>query len=1171
MTCPSCRAQQPEGRKFCTECGGSLAAVCPNCAAPTEPGAKFCGECGHSLEPAGDSAVVIPDVAGDPGRQRFVTVLFADLVGFTPFSESRDSEDVRAMLTTYFDRARDIVERFGGTVDKFIGDAVMAIWGAETTSEDDAERGVRAALDLLDAVAALGEEIGAGDLSARIGVMSGTTSVGSGGNERGFVVGDLVNTASRLQAAADAGTVLVGRATQEVTGAAIDYSPPVTLQVKGKEAPVEAWQALRVAAGRGGEGKAQGLTPPFVGRDHDMRLLKDLLHATTREGRARLVSIIGQPGIGKTRLVQEFENYIDGLSEDVYWHTGRSPAYGDGVTYWALGEMIRRRCRIAETDDDHRSRTKLLTALTEYVPDADDRTWLEPRIAGLLGLGEVPDIDRSELFGAWRMFFERVAARGTVVMVFEDLHWADDGLLDFVEQLIHRSSQFPILMISLARPDLLERRSGWAVGAANALAMQLAPLADVAIEELVLGMVPGAPPEVSEAIVPRAAGIPLYAVEFVRMLVNRGRLLEEHGAWRLADSMGEVEVPDSLVGVVGARIDQLPTSSRVVLENASVLGHSFTADGLEQLTGLDAEETQVQLHDLVQRSVLEVDIDPRSPERGQYRFVQSLIREVALSRLTKQDRLTKHLAVAQYLEGLNIPELTPVAASHYLSAIEASSNEAEAAELATSAVEALLAAAERAASLQSHQQALTLVASALEIEPAPALRGRLLILSANARTALLDYDGVEDAVTAEATFAAIGDIDGRLRALAAGMRIYAITTRAIEGEAWAKPRLDGIGAVESVSNARALSALGRCMGLARAANPAEFGPALAYMDRALALAEKLDAVSVIAEALDSKGTSFAMMGRNREGMALLLASHQLAIEHDFGQEYQRALNNMSYLSAADSPRQTLEINEERIISARRAGDPRLLLDALLNQAFTLNEEGLWEAARALLEEVDYDGIPRPDQIGFDTVLAEQSAVRGGAAAAEETLRLGEAEYLDIVDTVDPQIADWYAGQRAKHAFLNGRLEEAYEKSIDLADTSPNLFDVRTALPAAMLLNDREKLERVGAVLQQTTYRGRSIDWLNLMVEGAIAAAVGRMDVAARAFDDVSTRMEGHEFFIRAATQRALMASMLGTDHAVGHDLARRAYDELSSVGATTIIDVVSNGVLAPDADQRELA
>jgi len=651
VICPSCNAQQPGGRKFCTECGGSLAVLCPNCATPAEPGAKFCGECGHSLASAGEQPTTTPGPASDPGQQRFVTVLFADLVGFTPFSESRDSEDVRAMLTTYFDRARDVVERFGGTVDKFIGDAVMAIWGAETTSEDDAERGVRAALELLDAVAALGEDIGAGDLSARIGLMSGTTSVGSGGNERGFVVGDLVNTASRLQAAADAGTVLVGRATQEVTGSAIDYSSPVTLQVKGKEAPVEAWQALRVAAGRGGGGEAQGLTPPFVGRDHDMRLLKDLLHATTREGRARLVSIIGQPGIGKTRLVQEFENYIDGLSEDVYWHTGRSPAYGDGVTYWALGEMIRRRCGIAETDDDHRSRTKLLTALTEYVPDADDRIWLEPRIAGLLGLGEVPDIDRSELFGAWRMFFERVAARGTVVMVFEDLHWADDGLLDFVEQLIHRSAQFPILMISLARPDLLERRSGWAVGAANALAMQLAPLADIAIEELVLGMVPGSPPDVPAAIVPRAAGIPLYAVEFVRMLVNRGRLLEEDGGWKLADSMGEVEVPDSLVGVVGARIDQLPTSSRVVLENASVLGHSFTADGLGRLSGLDAEETAAQLHDLVQRSVLEVDIDPRSPERGQHRFVQSLIREVALSRPNRRDR---HLGKRSVREAVTI-------------------------------------------------------------------------------------------------------------------------------------------------------------------------------------------------------------------------------------------------------------------------------------------------------------------------------------------------------------------------------------------------------------------------------------------------------------------------------------------------------------------------------------
>jgi tetratricopeptide (TPR) repeat protein len=1046
----------------------------------------------------------------------------------------------------------------------------MAIWGAEATGEDDAERGVRAALELLDAVAALGEEIGA-DLSARIGVMSGTTSVGSGGNERGFVVGDLVNTASRLQSAAAPRTVLVGRATQEVTAAAIDYASPVTLEVKGKETPVQAWEALRVAAGRGGEGRALGLTPPFVGREHDMRLLKDLLHATTRERRARLVSIIGQPGIGKTRLVQEFENYVDGLSEDIYWHTGRSPSYGDGVTYWALGEMIRRRCGIAETDNDHRSRTKLLTALAEYVPDPDDRAWLEPRIAGLLGLGDVPDIDRSELFGAWRLFFERVADRGTVVMVFEDLHWGDDGVLDFVELLIQRSSQFPILLITLARPDLLERRPGWAAGTANALGMQLAPLADIAVEKLVTGMVPGAAHEVADVIVPRAGGIPLYAVEFVRMLVNRGRLIEEDGVWSLVDEVGEVEVPDSLVGVVGARIDQLPGTSRLALENASVLGHSFTADGLKQLTGDDETQTEAQLQDLIKRSILEVDVDPRSPERGQYRFVQSLIREVALSRLTKQDRLTKHIAVARYLEGLDIPELTPVAASHYLAAIEASSDETTAAELVTAAVNALLAAAERAASLQSPQQTLNLVEEALGIGPGPDQRGRLLVLSTDARTALLDDDGVEDAHEAEAVFASIGDTAGRIDALGVGLRCYADTRRSAEGEAWAKPLLDAIEPVETEAYAYALFALGRCIGLARAATPSEFGPSLQYTERALTIAESLDAVPVIADALNSKGTGLAMMGRNREGMALLLASRDLTVAYDLGLSYQRVLNNMSFLSFSDSPRRGRQINEERLTSARRSGDPRLLWHALVTQAATIVWDGAWDEVDEMLGEIDYDDLPRVDQIEADSVVHQQAMIRGDAAAAEEAHEALIDQYQSLVDTMDPQLADAIAGERAVYAMLNGRIEEAYNLAIDLGDTSPNLYDVATALPAAMLMVDADKLERARQVLHQTTYRGRRIDWLNLMVEAAIDAARGRTETAADAFARVSDAMDGHEFLIVAASHRAAMASMLGTNHQVGHDLARRAYDELTAVGAVNFLNLAPNGVLAPDDRQRELA
>ncbi|MEO7119012.1 MAG: adenylate/guanylate cyclase domain-containing protein, partial [Candidatus Limnocylindrales bacterium] len=352
MTCPTCGTENLAGAKFCMECASPLAAGCPNCGFVNLPGAKFCSDCAAPLlaSPATGGttrATTAPGAAprrtapgtaaADAGAERrVVSVLFADLVGFTPFAEERDAEDVRETLTRYFDLAREVIERYGGTVEKFIGDAVMAVWGAPTAEEDDAERAVRAALDLVDAVRSLGPTI-----QARAGVLTGEAAVTIGATNQGMVAGDLVNTAARLQSAAQPGTVLVGEATQRAALRAIVFEEAGEQDLKGKSAPINAWRAIRVVAQRGGRGRSDTLEAPFVGRDEEMRLLKDLFHATNREGRPRLVSIIGPGGIGKSRLAWEFLKYIDGLLEQVWWHDGRSPAYGDGVSFWALGEMVR--------------------------------------------------------------------------------------------------------------------------------------------------------------------------------------------------------------------------------------------------------------------------------------------------------------------------------------------------------------------------------------------------------------------------------------------------------------------------------------------------------------------------------------------------------------------------------------------------------------------------------------------------------------------------------------------------------------------------------------------------------------------------------------------------------------------------------------------------------------
>ncbi len=334
MVCPNCGTENPADKRFCGDCGTPLASGCPTCGAINPPGKRFCGDCGTALtgasassgDPAPDRTPAAPAPSTAPvAERRVVSILFADLVGFTALAEGKDAEDTRELLSRYFDLARDVIGRYGGTVEKFIGDAVMAVWGAPTTREDDAERAVRAALELVDAVRTLGPGI-----NARAGVLTGEAAVTLGATNQGMVAGDLVNTASRLQSVAEPGTVLVGEATQRAAHQAITFEAVGEQALKGKAAPVQAWRALRVVAEVGGRNRSEGLEAPFVGRDEEFRLLRDLFHATGRERRVRLMSVTGPAGIGKSRLAWEFLKYVDGLAETMYWHAGRVPVVRSG-------------------------------------------------------------------------------------------------------------------------------------------------------------------------------------------------------------------------------------------------------------------------------------------------------------------------------------------------------------------------------------------------------------------------------------------------------------------------------------------------------------------------------------------------------------------------------------------------------------------------------------------------------------------------------------------------------------------------------------------------------------------------------------------------------------------------------------------------------------------------
>src|SRR5262245_39418131 len=546
MTCSNCGAENPFGKRFCGDCGGALTTTCSSCGGSIEPGKKFCGDCGAPVE--GPPAATIE--AAPVAERRLVSVLFADLVGFTTASEERDAEETRELLTRYFDTSRQIIERYGGTIEKFIGDAVMAVWGAPVAQEDDAERAVRAALDLVSGVGLLGQEVGSPELRARAGVLTGEAAVSIGADGQGMVAGDLVNTASRVQSAAEPGSVLVGESTKRASEAAIVYEDAGTHELKGKAEAVQLWQASRVVGSRRGELRSIGLEAPFVGRDREFRLVKDLFHATADDKRASLVAVVGVAGIGKSRIAWEFEKYIDGLIEDVWWHRGRCLSYGDGVAYWALAEMVRMRARIAEDDSPEDAIAKLREAIEEQVPDSEERDWVEPRLQHLLGLTERVASDGEDLHSAWRLFFERMAESGPVVLLFEDLHWADAALLDFIEYLLDWSRSHPIYVLTLSRPELGERRPTFGTRIRSSTALTLEALDDGAMDSLLSGLVPGLPDEIRATIRERADGIPLYAVETVRMLLRprapraRGRRIPRQRTGRGARGAGDAARAD---------------------------------------------------------------------------------------------------------------------------------------------------------------------------------------------------------------------------------------------------------------------------------------------------------------------------------------------------------------------------------------------------------------------------------------------------------------------------------------------------------------------------------------------------------------------------------------------------------------------------------------------------
>jgi class 3 adenylate cyclase/tetratricopeptide (TPR) repeat protein len=667
--------------------------ICPSCGQENPEGFRLCGMCGAPLTTAAPSRE----------ERKVLTVLFADLVGFTSRAEEMDPEDVRALLGPYWERLRDELERFGGTVEKFIGDAVVALFGAPVAHEDDPERAVRAALAIRDWAAEQG------DLHVRIGVNTGEALVSLGARPsegEGMASGDVVNTAARLQSAAPVDGILVGEQTYRATERAIEYREHEPVLAKGKVDPVRVWEAVQARARFGVDLTRVG-GAPLVGRDQELELLLASFKRAADDRVPQLVSLVGVPGIGKSRLLGELFAAIDSGDRLVRWRQGRSLPYGEGVSYWALGEMVKAEAGILETDAPEETTRKLRESVELIVADESEATWLESHLRPLVGLAaeELSGDRRGEAFAAWRRFFEALAEDRPLVLVFEDLHWADEGMLDFVDHLVDWLSDVPVLAVVTARPELLARRPAWGGGKANATTVSLAPLTDEDTARLVHSLLEKSvlAAEVQVALLERAGGNPLYAEEFVRMVAERGR--------------DELELPSSVQGIISARLDALDPVDKALLQDAAVVGKVFWSGALAAIGERNRFDVEERLHTLERRELVRRARRSSVAGESEHAFRHVLVRDVAYGSIPRAERAERHRRAAEWIESLGRPEdHADLLAHHYLSALQlARAAGVDAGVFAESAANALLRAGERAFALNAFASAAHFIDEALEL------------------------------------------------------------------------------------------------------------------------------------------------------------------------------------------------------------------------------------------------------------------------------------------------------------------------------------------------------------------------------------------------------------------------------------------------------------------------
>ena len=1091
MRCPACDHENPEVARYCGACGAHLTVTCPHCHAPVSPGSRFCIACGGAISEAEDlqGDTELGD-ASRPAERRRVSVLFVDLENFVALTESLDPEEVRTIQSRYFEVARSIVARYGGTIEKFIGDAVMAVWGAPTAHEDDAERAVRAGVALVDAVGRLGGAVGS-SLKARAAVTTGKAAVTIGAVGQGMVAGDLVNSAARLQAEAPIGGVLVDQATREQARDAAGFEPIGSLALKGRTAPIAAFRVIGGAVPA--HGRRHGAhTGPFVGRERELRELVELFDGVVRDGRSRLVSVTGIAGIGKSRLAWELQERVDALPGPVAWHSGRAPAYGDDVTFAAVGEMVRRRMRIDDVTEPQLAMRQLAATLRELVRDPDERQWLEPRIAVLLGRETAAAYDREELFAAWRRFFERVSDTAPTVLVFEDVQWADPSLLDFIEHLATWSRDHPILVVTLARPELMDRRPGWGATLRSFTALHLERLADASIGEILHVRSPDLPEALVRQILEHAGGVPLYAVEVVRILADQAAGAQQPDRRAEPRPTGArqpstIDVPDSLHGLIAARIDALPGAERRLLLAAGVLGRRFRPGALIAVAGDDGPVTRERLDGLMRRELLTMDDELGSPGQGEVGFVQDLVREVAYHRLGRSERRDLHLAAARYLGSLDDENLAESLAGHLVEAHELAPDHPDASRIARRAVAALRLAARDAITLHVPERAIGHLERALRLSSTPTERARLLEESADAARAAgrleLAEGHLRDLVALHADSGHPVEV-ARARAHLASVLLIGQRNESALAEletAVKAIRAWRLGADASgIELASQLARARMVMGDDRAG--------LEWAERALAGAQRLGLDAIATDLLVTRGTARFRLGDEEAGLADLHTAIGQSEEAGSLNTELRARNNLAWLVVADDPRATMETARQGFELASAMGVRDMAVQLADVACAAALDTGDWDWALETVADLEQRGISAAFRLDLASISAVIHALRGHPEP------MAVADGLDVdLSGIDPQVLAGATQSRAWVAFVSGAFDDARTMATSAAAQSfgaERARQLQLAARASLWLGDREGARAGLQYMDEVGVTGRATDAARATIEAGLAALDG---------------------------------------------------------------------------------